>query len=73
MALVPERPISANPGLKILFHFCIYLYSYALLRETFCAIITESRSRDSHTTVFCKLESHVLRQEPCLRFGLILG
>ena len=24
-APVPEKPISANPGLKILFYFCIYL------------------------------------------------
>ena len=46
MALVPEGPISANPGLKILLHFCIYLNYYALLRVTFCAIITESRSKD---------------------------
>ena len=50
LAPVPERPISANPGLKILFQFCIYLNSYALLRATFCAIITESRSKG--TTVF---------------------
>ena len=24
-APVPERPLSANPGLKVLFYFCIYL------------------------------------------------
>ena len=34
MAPVPERLISANPGLKILFHFCILL-SFVLLRVTF--------------------------------------
>ena len=39
----------------------MYLPSYALLRETFCVIITEYRSND--TTVLCKLELHVLRQE----------
>ena len=38
-APVPERPISFNPGLKLLFHF-LYLPSYALLRKTFCVIIT---------------------------------
>ena len=27
---VPERPISANPGLKILFHFRIYLPMHGL-------------------------------------------
>ena len=34
MAPVPETLISASPGLKILFHFCILL-SYVLLRVTF--------------------------------------
>ena len=38
-APVLERPISFNPGLKLLFHF-LYLPSYALLRKTFCVIIT---------------------------------
>ena len=47
---VPENPISANPGLKILFHL-LYLPSYALLiRVTFYVIITESRSKN--TAVF---------------------
>ena len=54
LAPVPERPISANPGLKILFYFNLYLPSYALSRVQFYAIITESRSKD--TKVFCKLE-----------------
>ena len=57
---LPERPISANPGLK----FCptfLYLPSYVLLRVTFCVIITISRSKGS--TACCKLELHVLRQE----------
>ena len=53
---VPERSISVNPGLK----FCI-LYSYALLRVTFCVITTVSPSKGS--TVFCNLELHVLRRE----------
>ena len=39
---VPERPISANPGLKFCSPFCIYVPSYALLRVTFCVIITVS-------------------------------
>ena len=43
---VPERPIRANPGIKILFHL-LYLPSYALLRVTFYVIITESRSKDN--------------------------
>ena len=46
---VPENPISANPGLKILFHL-LYLASYALLRVTFYVVITESRSKN--TAVF---------------------
>ena len=49
---VPERPISANPGL-VLFDF-LYLPSYALLRVTFCVIISFFQSKG--TTVFCKLE-----------------
>ena len=53
LAPVPERPISTNPGLKILFRL-LYLLSYALLRVTLYVIMTESRSKD--TTVFCKLE-----------------
>ena len=46
---VPENLISANPGLKILFHV-LYLPSYALLRVTFYVIIAESRSKN--TAVF---------------------
>ena len=46
---VPENPISAKPGLKILFHL-LYLPSYALLRVTFYVIITESRG--NNTAVF---------------------
>ena len=56
---VPERLISFNRGLKILFHF-LYLLSSSLLRKTFCVIITESRGK---TQLVCKLEGHVLRQE----------
>ena len=36
---VPERPISANPGLKFCSTFCDLL-SYVLLRETFRVIIS---------------------------------
>ena len=50
---VAERPISAHPGLNILFNF-LYLPSYVLLTVTFYVIITESRSKD--TTVFYELE-----------------
>ena len=56
---VPERPISFNRGLKILFHF-LYLLSSSLLRKTFCVIITESHGK---TQLVCKLEGHVLTQE----------
>ena len=56
---VPERPISANPGIKFCSTFCIYYY--VLLRGTFCVIITISRGKGS--TACCKLELHVLRQE----------
>ena len=66
--LVPGRPISVNPGLKVLFHVCM-LHSYALLRVTFCVIMTVSQSKG--TTVFCKLELHVLRQENLAQIGVI--
>ena len=46
---VPENPISAHPGLKILFHL-LYLPSFALLRVTCYVIITEYRSKN--TAVF---------------------
>ena len=36
---VPERPISANPGLKFCSTFCDLL-AYVLLRETFRVIIS---------------------------------
>ena len=52
-----QRPTSK---IKILFRFCI-LRSCALLRVTFCVIITVSRSKGS--TVFCNLELLVLRRE----------
>ena len=48
---VPERPIRANPGLKVLLPF-LYLPSYALLRVASLLYL-----------LFCKLELHVLRQE----------
>ena len=56
--------------IKILFHF---LPSCLLLRVTFCANITVSQNKGS--TILCKLELHVLREENLiyLKFGLILG
>ena len=45
---------------KTQFHF-LSLPSYELLRVTFYVIITVSLGKGS--TVFCKLELHVLRQE----------
>ena len=50
----------------MLFRFCI-LHSCALLRVTFCVIITVSRSKGS--TVFCNLELHVLRLELALNLA----
>ena len=46
--------------IKILYHFCIFP-SYVLLRVTFCVFIIVSRSKGS--TVFCKVQLHVRRQE----------
>ena len=40
-----------------MFHFCILAF-YVLVTVTFCAVITVSPSKGS--TVFCKLEFHVL-------------
>ena len=62
---VPERPISANPGLKFCSTFCDLL-SYVLLREIFRVIISFFGSKG--TTVFCKLEEHVLGQENLAQF-----
>ena len=53
LAPVPKRPINANPGLKILFHFCTYLPMHFLDRVTFFVIIIESRRKEK--TVFSKL------------------
>ena len=53
---VPERPISANPGLKFCSRFCILPFC-VLPGVAFCVIITVCRSRGS--TVFCKLQLHV--------------
>ena len=58
LGAVPERPVSANPGL-VLVHF-LYLPSYALLRVTFYVIIFFG---NKGTTVSCKLLLRVLRQE----------
>ena len=68
--LLIQTIVSLGPGslkgdklqsrIKSLFRFCI-LHSYALLRVTFCVIITVSRGQDS--IIFCNLELHVLRQE----------
>ena len=55
-----KRPTSLNPELKFCSVVCI-LHSCALLRVTFCIIITVSHTKGS--TVFCELELHVLRQE----------
>ena len=41
---VPERPISANPGLKFCSIFVFYL-AMNFLRVTFCVIVTVSRSK----------------------------
>ena len=53
---VPERPISANRGLKFCSRFCILPFC-VLPGVAFCVIITVCRSRGS--TVFCKLQLHV--------------
>ena len=68
---VPERPISANLGLKFCFTLILYLPSYTLPSVTFCVIISFFFFRSKGTTVLCKLELHVLTRN--LQFGLILG
>ena len=57
---VPERPISANPGLKFCSVFFILPFC-VLPRIAFCAIITVCRTRGS--TVLCKFDLLVLKQE----------
>ena len=67
---VPERLISANPGLKFCSVLCSLL-SYVFLRITFCVIVTVSQRKGS--AVFCKLKLHVLRQETLLKVKLNPG
>ena len=62
---VPERQISANPGLML------YLPSYALLRVTFCVMITASQRKGS--TVFSKLWLHVVDKKTVLKIWLNPG
>ena len=45
----------------IKYSVCVHLPSYALLRVTFCVIITVSQNEG--LAVFCKLELDVLRRE----------
>ena len=59
MGPVPERPFSTYPGLKFCSTFCICLPMHCV--ENICVII--SFFRGGGTTVFCKLELHVLRRE----------
>ena len=66
---VPERPITVALIQDYNFVLFCILPSYALLRVTFCVIMTVSQSEG--TTVFCKLELHVLRQENLAQIGLI--
>ena len=51
---VPERPISANPGLKFYSVFVFYCFLIEFDRVTVCVIISLSRSKGS--AIFCKLE-----------------
>ena len=55
---IPEKPISANPGLKFLFSCCIL--SSFVFSNNFCF---HPVSWSEGSTVFCNLELHVLRQE----------
>ena len=57
---VPERPISANPGLNFFFPI-LYLPSYALLGVSFCVIITVSKSKGV-IILLCTIELYGLRQ-----------
>ena len=66
---VPENPISANPGLIILFHL-LYLRSYELLRVTFYVIITESRS--TITAVFVSSSDLFLDNKTLLEIRLLV-
>ena len=59
LSSVPERPISANTGLKFCSIFVFYRPMYVLVRVTFCAIITTSWRKGS--TIFFKLKLHVRR------------
>ena len=54
LALVPERLISAYPGLKILFHCFFTFFSIASSNISQYVIISESHSKDS--TIFSELD-----------------
>ena len=68
---VPERLISANPGLK----FCstFYLLAYTLLGVTFFVIITVSQSKGSTVFSIVNLSYMFLDQETVLKMWLNLG
>ena len=44
---VPERSISANPGLTFCFPFCIYLSMHCSAVVTFFVVITVSQNKGS--------------------------
>ena len=69
---VPERPISANPGLKFCSTFYIYFPMHCLhCKVTFCVILTISQSKGS--TEFVSLSSKFEDKNPVLKIWLNLG
>ena len=64
---VPERPISANPGLRFCSTFCIYLaYTNILCKSLPCLRVRAQQ-------YFVSLSYMLLARKPCLIFRLILG
>ena len=68
---VPERLISANPGLK----FCstFYLFAYTLLGVTFYVIITVSQIKGSTVFSIVSLSYMFLDKKTVLKMWLNLG
>ena len=68
---VPERLISANPGLK----FCstFYLFAYALLGVSFYVFITVSQTKGSTVFSIVSLSYMFLDKKTVLKMWLNLG
>ena len=71
MGPVPERPISANPGLKFCSTFCIYLPMHCLIKQHFVLsfLFVEVKAQQ----YFVSSRNMFFDKKTLLKIGLILG